>query len=314
MKNKNVIEAPVLLITFNRPDNTRQVFEKIRQAKVKKLYIANDGPRKGNAEDINAREEIKKMVDEVDWDCEVKTLFQKKNLGCGWGPASAITWALENEDRIIILEDDCVPSMSFFDYVNYCLEKYKNDTRVWLVSGRSHHTNSGFFNHYDYLFTHYGHTWGWATWKRCWRNFDMEMKDFPEFHKTGGAENVFFSSKEGREFNKKYEKVYLNKESSRHIWDFQFNYHIIKNGGLSIVPSQNLIQYIGYYGTHAKGKKKHHILPSSNAYRIVKEPKFVIVNKAYDRYHFNNHVKKYLVPTPIFKRVFRKINKIIKIS
>ena len=110
MNEKFIPEAPVLLITFNRPDYTRQVFEKIRQAKVKKLYIANDGPREGNLEDQKAREEIKQIVNDIDWECDVKTLFYDKNLGCGWGPATAISWAFENEDKLIILEDDCVPS------------------------------------------------------------------------------------------------------------------------------------------------------------------------------------------------------------
>src|SRR5690554_7495300 len=97
------IEAPVLLVTFNRPDTTKKVLNKIKEAKVKKLYFFNDGPREGNQEDLIARNELKKMADNIDWNCEVITKFEPKNLGCGLGVSSAITWAFENEDRLIIL-------------------------------------------------------------------------------------------------------------------------------------------------------------------------------------------------------------------
>ena len=138
MNNIEIPEAPVLLITFNRPDYTLQVVEKIRQAKIKKLYIANDGPREGNMDDQKAREEIKNIIDSIDWDCEVHTLFQEKNLGCGWGPANAITWAFENEDRLIILEDDCT-SFTFLNFVAIVWKNIKMTKFGQLLVG--HHQN-----------------------------------------------------------------------------------------------------------------------------------------------------------------------------
>lgn len=304
--------VPILLITFNRPDYTRQVFEKIRQAKIKKLYIANDGPREGNLEDQKAREEIKQIVNDIDWECDVKTLFYDKNLGCGWGPATAISWAFENEDKLIILEDDCVPSLSFFDYCSHCLEKYKNDTRVWLISGRSHHQGSKFFSDRDYIFSHFGHTWGWATWKRCWNHFDMKMEDLPEFLKIGGAVNVLATEEQGKLYNKMYEKLFHDRENLQtHAWDHQFGYAILKNGGLSIVPSKNLIHNIGAVGTHSKSETGVHKMGASEDYKIKREPKFVIAEREYEISHFDSHIREIFGFMPLYKKIIRKVKRII---
>ena len=305
--------VPILLITFNRPDYTRQVFEKIRQAKIKKLYIANDGPREGNMDDQKAREEIKKIIDSLDWDCEVHTLFQEKNLGCGWGPANAITWAFENEDRLIILEDDCVPALPFFNYCNQLLERYKDDTRVWLISGRSHHQGSKFFSDRDYIFSHFGHTWGWATWKRCWNHFDMKMEDLPEFLKIGGAVNVLATEEQGKLYNKMYENLFHDRENLQtHAWDYQFGYAILKNSGLAIVPAKNLIRNIGAIGTHSNSESEVHKMTAHENYKIEREPKFVIAEREYEILHFNTHIRKIFGFMPMYKRFFRKIKKLWK--
>lgn len=305
------MEAPVLLITFNRPDNTRKVFEKIKQAKIKTLYFFNDAPRVGNKEDIVARTAIKELATEVDWDCDLYINFQEKNLGCGCGPATAISWGFENEEFLIILEDDCVPSLPFFDFCNYCLEKYKEDTRLWLISGRSHQQGSKFFKVQDYIFTHYGHSWGWATWKRCWNYFDMNMKDLPQFLDMGGALNVLFSKKEGDLYNNVYKKLYNDKKIHTHAWDYQFGFVILKNAGLCIVPAKNLIENIGYVGTHSIGKNKTHKLKASDNFKIEKEPSFIIANKEYEQLHFDTHIKKIMGTASIYKRVINKCLKII---
>ena len=304
------IESPILLITFNRPGNTRKVFDSIRKARVKKLYVANDGPRKNNKEDRQTREEIKKIVSDIDWDCQLFTKFQDKNLGCGWGPASAISWAFENEDRLIILEDDCVPSMPFYGYCHYLLEKYKNDTRIWMISGRSHQVGSKHFDDKDYIFTHYGHSWGWATWKRCWIEFDMDMVDWPNFEKAGGAVNVLATEEQGRFYNQKYTKLYADKKLYTHAWDFQANFSRLKNNGLCIVPAENLIQNIGHLGTHSNKKNQFHEISASSDYQVIKEPKFVMISKEYEKLHFDTHIKKLFGSKPMYKRI---INKIIKL-
>ena len=270
------MEAPVLLITFNRPDNTRKVFEKIKQAKIETLYFFNDAPRAGNKEDIIARKEIKRLLKEIDWECDLKLFFPEKGFGPGFGPANAISWAFEKEDRLIILEDDCVPSQPFFSFCNHILEKYNDDTKVWLVSGRSHQQGSKFFEKQDYIFTNYGHTWGWATWKRCWNHFDLDMKKWHAFYQSGGFSNVFCSKKEVKIYNQYYLK--LNKLPIN-SWDARFGFAVLSNGGLSVVPAKNLIENIGYLGAHSAGKLKVHTLKASDNFKVEKEPLFVLVNK-----------------------------------
>ncbi len=304
-------EAPVLLIIFNRPDTLKVVFDVIQKSKPAKLYVSADGPRKGNENDKINCEKAREIVKKVDWECEVKYRFLDENLGCGWGPASAISWAFENEDRLIIIEDDCVPSQSLFDFHNYLLEKYKNDTRVWIIGGQSIQQNTKFFENSDYIFSHYGSSMGWATWKRCWNYFDIEMKGVDEFLKIGGAENVCFSKQESRFFNQKYQKLSLDKTLKTHAWDIQFSFSILSNGGLSIIPAKNLAEHIGFIGTHDHGKTPADRIKLNDNFSIKQEPIFVLANREYDLYHFKHYIVKILGKSPLYKRIIRKGLKII---
>ena len=304
-------EAPILLIIFNRPDTLQIVFDAICKAKPSKLYISADGPRRGNGSDIIKCEKAREIVKNVDWECETHYRFSDENLGCGWGPASAISWAFENEDRLIVLEDDCVPSLPFFNYCNYLLEKYLNDSRIWFISGRSDDTDAKYFQDVDYMFSHYGHSWGWATWERCWKHFNMEMKSIPDFIKYGGAENVFYSKKEGKLYNEKYKQFFNDKNLYTHAWDFQFGYSILSNGGLCIVPGKNLIENIGLCGTHSSGKNEFCGLKAHEDFIIKNEPKFVLANRKFDLYHFKHHINNTLGKSPLYKRIIRKGLKIM---
>jgi GT2 family glycosyltransferase len=283
-----MIDAPVLLITFNRPDTTAIVLDSIRKAKIKRLYIFNDAPRYGNKEDEIARIEIQNLIKNIDWECEVKTNFPDKNLGCGPGPSSAITWAFTNEDRLIILEDDCVPALPFFSYCNNLLEKYKNDTRIWLVSGNNY-SEEQIVGEYDYFFSKYGHSWGWATWKRCWAHFDIEMKKFPQYEKDRRYLDAYTTKREALFFFDKQKRIYTDKTKMSHIWDFQAGFMIRSNSGLCIVPRKNLVRNIGYFGTHSEEKNKFHDCPVDEDYTVRIHPDFVLINKDYDLYHFMNH-------------------------
>jgi GT2 family glycosyltransferase len=121
------LKTAVLFLIFNRPDTTKQVFAAIRKAKPPKLYVAADGPRADNPGEAEKVEQVRLIATNIDWDCELKTLFRDENLGCGKGVSSAITWFFENEGEGIILEDDCLPSQSFFWYCEELLERYRED-------------------------------------------------------------------------------------------------------------------------------------------------------------------------------------------
>lgn len=300
--------TPVLLIGFNRPDNMGEVFAQIQKAQPSKLYIAVDGPRTNKEGEAEKCQECCNYTKKVDWACELHTLFRETNVGCALGVSGAISWAFETEERLIILEDDCVPNQSFFSFCDEMLERYKDDTRVWQISGRSYHANSKFFEHSDYIFSHYAHIWGWATWKRCWDQFDLKMSDFNEFIKLGGALNVFQTPFLGKRSNKGFKARYQDIENlSSHTWDYQWSYTKLKNGGLGIVPRYNLVANIGgAAGAHATGQYVD-TLTVSEMPDVLIHPRFVIDNSEYDLYHYKKHLH-----SPVLKRAFNKLELILK--
>ena len=280
--------TPVLLIVFNRPDTTQKVFEAIRRAIPQKLYIAADAPRIGNIEDLKNCALVKEIVNQVDWDCETHYRFSETNQGCGPGPYNAISWAFENEDRLIILEDDCVPAQPFFKYCDELLERYKNDTRIWIISGNQYNEEAVKTPH-SYFFSRYGHSWGWATWKRCWAAMDMSLSKYPSIIKQDLYKAAFRTNEEAAFFQNKIDKIYHDDALKSHIWDFQFGFAIASNGGLSITPKKNLVTNIGHWGTHTVAKNQFHDRSVDENFKITSHPDFILCDVNYDAYHFKYH-------------------------
>jgi hypothetical protein len=304
----NSMQAPVLLIVFNRPDTTRQVFDAIKKAKPQKLYIAADAPRVENIEDVKNCALVNEIVKQVDWICETHYRFNKTNQGCGPGPYNAISWVFEYEDRAIILEDDCVPALPFFDYCSELLERYKNDMRIGLISGNQYNEEAVSTTH-SYFFSKYGHSWGWATWKRCWEQMDMELNKFNLLLEQNLFKSIFRTCKEANFFKKKYQNIYADKSNLKHIWDFQFAFALAINGHICIVPTKNLVKNIGYLGTHSEHKDIFHDRPIDEKYKIISHPDFILVDVNYDAYHFKYHWKK---KAAVYRRIYWEVHRIIK--
>lgn len=286
LRTEGEFQIPVLLIIFNRPDTTKVVFEKIKAIEPTMLFIAADGPRR----DVNGEAELcmqtKDIVSNIDWNCKVKTLYRDDNVGCGLGPSGAISWFFEHVDMGIILEDDCVPSLPFFEYCRYILQKYKHDKQVWIVSGRNHCSRCSEFTTYDYVFSNNAHTWGWATWKRCWQHFDIEMNDkWRSFYSAGGFKNVHFSKFGGMFSNLLFTKICRDSDLKTHSWDYQFLLAMAMNRGLGVIPARNLIENIGYEGTHFSGQTSWLKLQAATEFAIVNEPLYILPNRNYDAYH-----------------------------
>lgn len=236
-------KAPVLFVIFNRPETTERVFSAIRQYQPDVLYVAADGPREGRENEAQLCATTRAIVNEVDWECEVKTLFKDKNVGCGIGVSSAITWFFEHEEYGIILEDDCLPDASFFLYCEELLIRYKEDISVSQIAGASFLNNvirgSG-----SYYFSHFSGIWGWATWRRSWENFTFDLDDVDEMFESGKLDHVFQSKAEKSFWFKK-----LKKESLKLVydtWDYQWLFNQWKNSTMGISPNCNLISNIGF--------------------------------------------------------------------
>jgi hypothetical protein len=279
-------DVPVLLIIFNRQNETSKVFEQIRKAAPKKLFIAADGPRLSHPNDIQKCELTRIACSNIDWDCEVFTKFENKNQGCRLAVSSAITWFFESVEAGIILEDDCLPSLTFFSFCRQMLNRYQNDLRVMQISG-SNYLGNDYAPDGDYYFSAINDIWGWATWGRAWDKFDLSMPGYEEFKSNGGVKK-YLKDRDMSNWLTMYFDDAKNPEAS--VWSSQWTYAIAKNNALTIAPSKNLVDNIGFddQGTHSSS-------PSWQIYNGFKveelmvrnHPKIVERNLSADRVRFS---------------------------
>lgn len=251
----------VLFLIFNRPELTRRVFERIRQARPDRLFVAADGPRPGREGDAALCAEARTIVKQVDWPCLLHTLFRESNLGCCNAVSSAITWFFEHVEEGVILEDDCLPDPSFFSFCQGLLERYRHDERIMHIGGNTFVGRRKRF-HASYYFSKYSHNWGWATWRRAWRQFDVTMQTWPAFRDKGGINVACPTLDERRYWTEWFDHVHSGKISS--VWDAQWLYTCWSRQGLSILPSVNLVTNIGGGGeaTHTKEQAWYLNLPA----------------------------------------------------
>ncbi|SFH04575.1 nucleotide-diphospho-sugar transferase [Pontibacter chinhatensis] len=287
------LHTPVLLIIFNRAHTTQKVFDRIRQVKPTKLYVAADGARPHVATDAERCAETRRIVEQVDWECEVKTLFQEQNLGCGVAPSRAISWLFEHEETGIILEDDCIPSKSFFWFCQELLEKYKHDTRVMHISGNNYLDGWRRDSDYSYYFSDKVNSWGWATWRRAWQLYDFHLGTFPELKRKGYLNGIFLNKLEEKYRLSKLEETFENIQKGD-VWDYQWEFTVYSNSGLCIVPEVNLVRNIGFGedATHTFNlhDKKAKVYEEEIAFPL-RHPKFVIRDVESDRRNFNKMMR-----------------------
>ena len=241
------MKVPVLFIAFNRPHYTKESFQKIKEYQPNQLFIAIDGPRDTHPTDQNKIEKTKKIIlENIDWDCEIKTLIHKTNIGCGRGPAQAIDWLFEQVERGVIIEDDCICDASFFSFCEAMLRLYQSDEKVMHISGCNFLKQSIDQNYY---ISKYNPVAAWATWKRAWSLFDYTInhQKTESFYK----ERLYsLSKKEVKQWRVIFDMV--NQDKREDIWDYQWTYHIWKNNGICIQSGKNLVSNIGFggEGTH----------------------------------------------------------------
>lgn len=308
---KKNCEAPVLLIAFNRPDTTKEAFESIRKVKPEKLYVAIDGPRFDKQGEVELCKQVVKITKKVDWKCETKYLIREKNVGCKYGVSGAISWALENEDRVIVIEDDIIPVPSFFYFVEELLEKYKNEDRIAMISGNNYTPLDNM--NVDYTFSKYGHIWGWATWKRVWDKFDVEIPEIHQEINSNLSKMSFINKKEQRYYNKYFKKLASKIiEKTENTWDSQFAFFRNQNNLLSIVPKFNLCSNIGEISsrTDTVASSNDFYYPSNDSYVLEKHPSKVTCNLEYDTYHFKKHIDS----KSFLEKVFYKLKLKLKIK
>ncbi len=291
-----MFNTPILFLIFNRLDTTKQVFEAIKKAKPQYFYIAADGPRTAEENEAHLCAEVREFVlKNIDWDCKIKTLFRTENLGCGKAVSQAITWFFENVEEGIILEDDCLPDISFFRFWEELLEKYREDEEIMAISGSNLLGKPWKENLHSYFWS-FPFIWGWATWRKAWALYDFDMNNW---NKDEIKEKIRKSLKT-RDWIDFYEPM-LELTFTRKIdtWDLQWLYTVLLHGGLTANCSINLIKNIGFgsSGTHTSNAEGAF---ANLALGKIEFPLIHINNKMID-IEYLEHLGKFLIPKPITK-------------
>ena len=234
------MRSPVLFLIFKREETTRVVFERIRKMKPQKLYIAADGPRENRPDEYEKCLSTRKIVENVDWPCEVHKLFQDKNLGCGKGVSIAISWFFKHEEQGIIIEDDILPHPDFFEYCDIMLDKYRDDESIQLISGWSPFFD-GYLSDNKCYKSSFFHIWGWASWRRVWQTYEF---DASKLSKNDFINKISLRVPNSAKdfFVQKFDIMVSHKCDT---WDYQLYFNQIIYNRYSIIPFKTVTENIG---------------------------------------------------------------------
>lgn len=287
--NGTYIDTPVLLLGFNRPREISLVLGKLKDNRVRHLFVSVDGPRLGIPEEAAKVSLVRKLVLSADWDCRVETLFNEHNLGLKRSVSQAIEWFFGRVERGIILEDDCVPSSDFFRFCQTMLEVYKDDKRIMTVSGNNfHYSFPGTIS--SYYFSKYPLIWGWATWKRAWEMYDYSMAKWPEARAAGWLHDILKEKRYVKYWDDIFQRTYADENSS---WAYRWIFANWMNSGLTILPASNLVSNIGFSEEATHTRKKIRVanaqtekleFPLTPPEKIVFDP---FMDKAIQEKHFS---------------------------
>lgn len=251
-----MLKTPILLITFNRPNHTRQVLQRILAAQPKELYVFQDGAREGNENDRIKCQEVRDVINELTSSYVAKypnfslfTYHSQINLGCGAGPVAGITWFFKHVEQGIVMEDDCLPHPDFFGYCEELLERNKGNEQVWLINSTLYHDR--WKCEASYGFSHYMVTGAWAAWRRTWQRFDLDLQGLNAKDVRRQVKRLTKNRTEANWWCFKTIEIQKDK-SKKSYWDYQMQIHLFLNNAVTIHPSVNLISNIGFdaEGTH----------------------------------------------------------------
>ncbi len=246
--------VPVAFIIFNRPETTARVFAEIARARPAKLIVIADGPRAGVPGEAELCARTREVVKTVDWECEVVTDFSDRNLGCRTRVSSGLDFVFANVEEAIILEDDCLPHHSFFPYCESLLERYRDNEEVMAISGDNFHAGRR-YTPYSYFFSRFVHIWGWATWRRAWKHYDVQMSQWQTLRNTNWLRELFERDQDVAYWREVFDKV---ADHQINTWDYQWLFSVWSQRGLSITPEVNLVSNIGFGGSATHTSDMNH--------------------------------------------------------
>lgn len=303
--------TPILLIVFNRPDKTKELIKILENICPKKLFVSADGPRQYNESDKILCKEVREIFDNLPWECEVIKKFSETNLSCKKNVITSINWFFDINERGIILEDDCIPSKTFFLFCEKLLQKYVSEDKIMQINGFNGGLKYSDLNNASYFFSKLSTTWGWATWKRAWKKFDENFQDFIKLINDKKIQDYY----ENQDIAKWMEKYFVKSiEKQDNIWSTGWSYTILRNDGLCISPLNNLIKNIGFDDTATSGMPKtfsKYSMPVDDSFKIDKFASKITYNKFNDEKYFYDLIQK-IDPRAKNDSIFQKVKKYFK--
>ncbi len=302
--------APIIYVIFNRPDLTRITFEAIRQARPNRLYVVADGPRADRMGEAELCAATRAITEHVDWPCEVIRDYSDVNLGCGLRVSSGITNAFKVFEEAIILEDDCLPSPSFFTYCTELLKRYRDDRRVMTIGGSSFQRGIR-RTPYSYHFSKYMFCWGWATWKRAWVNYDFRISDWETFTTTKAFRRICSTRREREHWIRILARVARGEIDT---WDYQWLYAHWRHNGLTVTPEINLIRNLGFRpdATHTTGADEFANVEIGQLPELCHPPEVAPCREA-DLYTFNTVFTQPAPPVRLRSRFARSVRSLYRL-
>lgn len=299
------MQTPVAFLVFNRPDVTEKVFAEIRKAKPPQLLVVADGPRKEKPDEIEKCQAVRSIIEKVDWECQVYKNYSDINLGCKLRVSSGLDWVFDQVETAIILEDDCLPHQTFFRFCDELLGKYREDQRVMMISG-TNTLGEWKSNIQSYHFSYFGMIWGWASWRRAWQYYDVEMKLWAQPEMKTLVRDVLGNDKQYNRIKKGLDSIYDGCDT----WDYQFAFSRFSQSGLTITPAVNLISNIGFdvEATHTK-------TPVAGISNLTVQPMSFPLKEPYgvgvDREFSEKHNQKFM-PRSLPQKVKKKLKEIFE--
>lgn len=268
------LNTPVAFFIFNRPETTKLVFEAIRKARPSTLLVIADGPRLNKPGEDKQCRLVQDVVEQVDWNCKVLKNYSDRNLGCKNRVSSGLDWVFNQVEEAIILEDDCLPHPTFFRFCAELLDYYRHDSRIMAISGNNFQFGRQRTQD-SYYFSRYNHCWGWASWQRAWKHYDVEMKLWPVIKKESWLQDLLKDDRTVQYWTSLFEAVACDRIDT---WDYQWTFACWIQSGLTVLPTVNLVSNIGFGkdATHTTAASSIGNLPTEALSFPLKHPAFMI--------------------------------------
>ncbi|MEL7508633.1 MAG: glycosyltransferase family 2 protein [Cyanobacteria bacterium J06554_1] len=298
------LKIPVVICIFKRFESTKKVLEAVKHYAPDQIFVIADGPR--NKDEAVKCSKTRSLFNDVGWPCKVYRNFSEEKLGGKARVSSGISWVFKHVDKAIILEDDCMPSQDFFAFCAELLTKYAEEPRVMQIAG-SNFQYGRRRTKYSYYFSNYPLCWGWATWRRAWKNFDIDIKAWPKAREKDLIKKVLNHNRAERYWTKLFQNIYDGRV--KHGWDYRWTLACWLQGGLTITPEKNLVANIGNTNdaAHMQHKSSHLIDLSVDSLEFpLKHNPIIEKESKADAFTFDAYYS-----SPLLWRLSRKLKKMM---